>query len=94
VKDPNFEAFCDRVEQEFFRLKARPGSLSPADFHRLRGWYESGWTLVAILDGVRAAFRAVASGRSAGVEEVNSLYYCEPFVEEAIRMRRGSPPRA
>lgn len=90
MTDPELAAFCDRVEQEFFRLKARPGSLSPADFARARGWYAAGWPLAAVVEGVRVAFRAAAAGRGAGVEEVNSLAFCEPFVEEAVRARRAT----
>ena len=93
MKNLELEAFCDRVENEFFRLKGRPGSLSPADFERTTKWFEGGWPIAAVIEGVRNAFAAVDSGRGAGVEEVNSLHFCEVFVEEAVRARRTTGPK-
>lgn len=86
MKDPALLAYCERVEHEFFRLKGRAGTLSPADFVRASEWYRSGIPLEAALSGIGQAFRSHGSGRDREVEEVNSLAYCESFVE---RPRRG-----
>jgi hypothetical protein len=88
VKDPKLEAYCDAIESFFFRWKERPGELSPRDFRRVRGWYEAGVPLEAVFDGISEAFRAQRAGRAAGVEEVNSLGYCEGFVRRAVEQRR------
>ena len=87
--DTDFEAYCERIEHEFFRLKGRSGTLSPADFARTREWFDEGVPLDAVLEGVASAFGAQSGGRSGDAEEVNSLAYCEPYVEQAIARRRS-----
>lgn len=87
--DPDFEAYCDRVEHEFFRLKGRPGTLSPADFARTREWFDAGVPLDALLEGIASAFHAQQAGRDAEAEEVNGLAFCESFVERALARRRS-----
>jgi hypothetical protein len=89
VTDAAFVSYLERVEQEFFRLKGRPGTLSPTDFARTREWFESGVPLDAVLEGVASAFGAQSAGRSGDSEEVNSLAFCEPFIERAIARRRS-----
>ena len=89
MKNPDLEAYCEHVEHEFFRLKGRPGTLSPADFARTRAWFEQGVPLEAVLEGVTRAFEAQHAGRDSADEEVNGLGFCEPFVERAAS-RRGS----
>lgn len=87
MKDDALEAYCGRVEGEFFRLKSRPGVLSPSDFARASEWYRAGVPLEVVLEGIANAFSSHAAGRNRDIEEVNSLGYCEPFVEEALRRR-------
>ena len=85
----DFEAYCERIEHEFFRFKGRPGTLSPADFARTREWFDAGIPLEAVLEGVAHAFQAQSAGRDGEAEEVNSLSYCDSFVEQAITRRRS-----
>lgn len=80
MKDTKLEAYCDAIENEFFRLKGRPGRLSPEDFRRAGEWYRQGLPLHAALQGIASAFAVRAGGRDQGVEEVNGLAYCEAFV--------------
>ena len=87
VKDLDFEDYCEQIEREFFRFKGRPGTLSPADFNRALEWFRAGIPLDAVLEAIPDAFQAQDSGRNAGVEEVNTLRYCEPFVERALARR-------
>ena len=89
MKDPHLEAYCDQIECFFFRWKKRPGQLSPQDFQRVTRWYEEGMPLEAVLDGISDAFRAQWGGRNGGVEEVNSLGYCESFVRRTLDRRKG-----
>jgi hypothetical protein len=88
VIDPDFVAYCEHLEHEFFRLKGRVGTLSPADFARARTWFDAGITLDAALEGIASAFRAQSAGRNRDAEEVNSLAFCESFVEQAMTRRR------
>ena len=87
VKDTDFEAYCEHIEREFFRLKGRSGTLSPPDFARTRTWFEAGIPLGAVLGGIAEAFASHSDGRDAGAEEVNSLAFCAPFVERAVSRR-------
>jgi hypothetical protein len=89
MKDPALLSYCERIESEFFRLKGRSGTLTPSDFGRAKAWYQDGVPLVAALEGILEAFRAQAEGRERGVEEVNSLSFCQRFVETALARRRG-----
>jgi hypothetical protein len=89
MKDEALLGYCERVEREFFRLKGRPGTLSPADFARAQDWYRGGIPLDAAIAAIARAFQSHASGRDRETEEVNSLAYCESFFE--VRRRR---PRA
>ena len=86
--DSDFEAYCERIEHEFFRHKGRPGTLSPSDFNRTREWFDAGVSLAAALEGVASAFRTHRAGRDRLEEEVNSLAFCEPFVEQALARRQ------
>lgn len=86
MKDPGLERYCQQIESFFFRWKARPGSLSPEDFALVRRWFAEGVSLEAALQGIDEAFRSLRSGREG--EEVNSLTFCEPFVERASRQRK------
>lgn len=90
MRDPALLAYCERIEHEFFRMKGRPGTLSPADFDRAGTWFRDGIPLAAALEGIRASFQAQAAGRNRDEEEVNSLAFCESFVEAAVR--RGRVP--
>lgn len=83
MKDPALLDYCERIEHEFFRLKGRAGTLSPADFARASEWFRSGIPLEAALSGIAEAFRSQAAGRYREVEEVGSLAYCESFVARA-----------
>lgn len=87
--DTDFIAYCEHIEHEFFRLKGRRGTLSPADFARTRAWFDNGVHLEAVLEGLDAAFSAQSAGRDREAEEVNSLAFCEPFVEKAVTRRRA-----
>ena len=87
MKDPAFEGYCNAIEHEFFRLKGRPGTLSPADFNRARDWFRTGIALDIVLEALPEAFHEREAGRDGGVEEVNSLGYCEPYVERALARR-------
>ena len=89
MKVEELAAYCEHIEREFFRFKGRPGTLSPSDFSRVRKWFEAGLGLNAVLEGIGAAFEARAGGHDLGIEEVNSLSFCEPFVEQAARRRRS-----
>jgi len=89
VIDSDFEAYLESIEHEFFRLKGRRGTLSPADFARTREWFEAGIPIDAVVEGMAAAFQAVRAGREGGNVQVNSLAYCDPFVEGAIARRRS-----
>lgn len=90
MRDPDLEAYCDAIEKEFFRLKGRSGMLSPGDFGRVRTWHGAGVPLSAVIEGIQLAFQDRVSGRDLGVEEVNSLAYCERFIDQAIARRAGS----
>lgn len=92
MKDAELERYGDRIESFFFQWKGRQGTLSPEDFLRLKRWYNVGIPLSAVLEGIAAAFRAQQGGRDRNVEEVNSLAYCEPFVERAWRRPRPPDP--
>ncbi len=87
MKDPELEAYCNQIESFFFRWKGHPGMFSPEDFGRVRQWFENGVPVEAVLDGICDAFRANEESRNAGVEEVNSLGFCEPFVHRAAEQR-------
>lgn len=87
--DPDFEAYFEKIEHEFFRLKGRRGTLSPADFARTRAWFDAGIPINAVLEGMAGAFQAQSAGRHGDSEEVNGLAYCDPFVEQAIARRRS-----
>ncbi len=87
--DSEFEAYFERIEHEFFRLKGRRGTLSPADFSRTREWFDAGIPIAAVLEGMASAFQTQSAGRDGGSEQVNSLAYCDPFVEQAIARRRS-----
>jgi hypothetical protein len=87
LKDPALLGYCERVEHEFFRLKGRPGTLSPADFARAEAWYRSGIPLEAALAAIEQAFQSHARGRDRDAEEVNSLAFCESFFGEGRRPR-------
>lgn len=89
MKDDPLLLYCESVEHEFFRLKGRAGTLSPADFARAQDWYRAGVPLEAALAAIGRAFESHASGRHRGVEEVNSLAFCESFFAE-----RGRRPRS
>jgi hypothetical protein len=86
MKDPNLLTYCERIEHEFFRLKGRPGTLSPADFARASEWYRSGVSLQTVLEGIADAFENQGAGRDREAEEVNSLAYCESFVAKRGRL--------
>ena len=88
MTDEALLAYCERVEREFFRLKGRPGTLSPADFARAQGWYRAEIPLDAALDAIDRAFRSHSSGRTRESEEVNSLAYCESFLAKRRDRRR------
>lgn len=89
MPNADFIDYCEHIEHEFFRLKGRPGTLSPADFTRTRQWFDEGVTLDAVLEGIASAFRSQSAGRDRDAEEVNSLAYCESFVEQAMTRRRA-----
>ncbi|HJS75450.1 MAG TPA: hypothetical protein VJ921_14255 [Vicinamibacteria bacterium] len=94
MKDEALEAYCESVEREFFRHKGRPGTLSPADFARAREWYRAEVPLGAAIAAIEKAFWSHARGRERDVEEVNSLAYCESFLEKGISRRRGGRTKA
>ncbi|GMR22548.1 MAG: hypothetical protein BMS9Abin37_0905 [Acidobacteriota bacterium] len=87
--DSDFEAYFESIEHEFFRLKGRRGTLSPADFARTREWFDAGIPIDAVLEGMAGAFQALSAGREGESVQVNSLAYCDPFVEQAIARRRS-----
>jgi hypothetical protein len=89
MKDPTLLSYCERVEAEFFRLKGRRGTLSPSDFARVSAWHRDGVPVESAVEGILEAFQAQSGGRERGVEEVNSLSFCESFVEKAVARRRG-----
>jgi hypothetical protein len=89
MKDEQLEAYCSQIESHFFRLKGRPGMLSPEDFARVRGWYEKGVPVEAALEGISTTFESQHAGRSGGIEEVNSLGYCEALVYQAVERRKN-----
>lgn len=80
MRDEALLAYCERLEHEFFRLKGRPGILSPADFARAEAWYRAEIPLEAALAAIERAFESQARGRDRDLEEVNSLAYCESFL--------------
>jgi hypothetical protein len=90
MKDPELEAYCNQIESYFFQWKAHPGFLSPEDFTRVQSWYENGVPVETVLEGISDAFLANQESRNAGVEDVNSLGFCEPFVESALKRRKSS----
>ena len=87
MNDPAFEDYCEQIEREFFRFKGRPGTLSPADFNRTLEWFRAGIPLNVVLEAIPDAFQTQSAGREGGVQEVNTLRYCEPFVERALARR-------
>jgi hypothetical protein len=89
VIDHDFETYCESIEAEFFRMRGRNGMLSPSDFARTKTWFEAEIPLDDIFEGIADAFDGLRAGRQRDVEEVNSLAYCEPFVERAIARRHG-----
>ena len=86
MKDAGLESYCRQIEAFFFQWKGRPGSLSPEDFARVKHWFSEGISLEAVLQGIDNAFQSLHSGREG--EEVNSLLYCESFVQNASRQRK------
>ena len=88
MKDPACEDYCKKIEREFFRLKGHPGTLSPTDFNCVLEWFRAGIPLEVVLEAIPDAFQAQSAGRDGGVEEVNSLGYCESFVERALARRK------
>lgn len=80
MKDHELETYCDQIESFFFRWKGQPGSLSPEDFRRVERWFRADMPLEVVLEGISCAFQAQQTGRNAGIEEVNSLGFCETFV--------------
>ena len=86
MKDPELDSYCRQIEAFFFQWKGRPGSLSPEDFARVKHWFSEGISLEAVLHGVDNAFQSLHSGREG--EEVNSLTYCESFVQSASQQRK------
>jgi hypothetical protein len=89
MKNENLEAYCSQIESHFFRLKGRPGMLSPEDFARVRRWYEEGVPVEAVLEGISSTFESQQGGRDGGIEEVNGLVYCEAFVYQAVERRKN-----
>jgi len=89
VKDRDLETYCEHIESAFFRLKGRPGTLPPSDFALTKTWFQAGWPLEAVLDGIAEAFDSHDAGRARGATEVNSLGFCESFVERVIDRRRN-----
>jgi hypothetical protein len=89
MKDAHLEEYCSQIESHFFRLKGRPGMLSPEDFHRVRRWYEDGVPIDAVLEGISTTFESQLAGRNAGVEDVNGLSYCETFINQAVERRKN-----
>lgn len=87
--DLDFESYCESIEAEFFRRKGRRGMLSPTDFARTKTWYDAGVALEEVFDGIASAFDTHAQGRHRDGEDVNSLAFCESFVERAVSSRRG-----
>lgn len=86
MKDPQLESYCRRIETFFFQWKGHPGSLSPEDFARVKHWFSEGVSVEAVLQGIDSAFQSLHMGREA--EEVNSLAYCESFVQRASKQRK------
>ncbi len=86
--DRNFENYYEPIEQEFFRLKGRPGILSPTDFALTRSWYEAELSLSIVLEGMASAFKAHRAGRPNIEDNIGSLVYCQPFVEKAASKRK------
>ena len=72
MKDPAFETYCEQIEREFFRLKGRPGTLSPADFNRALEWFRGGIPLGVVLEALPNAFQAQSAGRDGGAYECES----------------------
>jgi hypothetical protein len=88
MKDPRLESYCEQIETFFFRWKGRPGFLSPEDFARVKQWFQEGLPVEAVLEGIESAFQTQHTGREGEVEEVNSLGFCESFIQQAIERRR------
>ena len=86
MKDPELESYCRQIEAFFFQWKGRPGSLSPEDFAQVKHWFSKGVSLEAVLQGIDNAFQSLQSGREG--EEVNSLTFCESFVQNASQQRK------
>jgi hypothetical protein len=91
MKDKKLETYCDEIESFFFRWKGRTGNLSPGDFRRVEQWYRERIPLEAVLEGISTAFRMQRAGRNAGVEEVNSLSFCESFVRRTADQHNEPP---
>ena len=94
MKDEALLAYCERVEREFVRHKGRPGTLSPGDFARAQEWYRAEVPLEAAIAAIEKAFESHARGRDRDAEEVNSLAYCESFLDTGINRRPGGRTRA
>lgn len=90
MKDRQLEAYLDRIESEFFRRKGRYGTLSPSDFALASAWYRDGVPIDAVIEGIAAAFEARRAGRDSGIEEVNSLAFCESQIASVLERRRGN----
>jgi len=52
----------------------------------VKQWFSEGVSVEAVLQGIDNAFQSLHSGREG--EEVNSLTYCEAFVQSASRQRK------
>jgi hypothetical protein len=46
-------------------------------------------SIEAVHEGILAAFESQGAGRNGGVEEVNSLGYCEAFIYKAVERRKN-----
>ncbi len=86
-------AYFRSIEATFVALRGAPLLLSPEDYGVARDWYRRG----VPLELVRSALAEVFARRRKKTDpgRINSLRYCVPSVEAAIRQRMelAGPPR-
>jgi len=82
-------AYYRAVEDHFAALRGTPFLFSPKDFALLRGWWQEGIPLAAVLGGIGEAWER---RREAGGDPISSLSYCRHAVRR--HAKRLSAARA
>jgi hypothetical protein len=80
--DPREADYIRAIERRYGLLRRRPLLLSPADFERVRAWYEKGVPLFLVLEILDELFERA---RASSAPAPRSLRYCETAILEGFR---------